>query len=89
MSTSSSSDSSEKSRRSSGSSGSSGSGAGVAVVSAAEGYPDVPEKGCHIVLPPDNEGAYVLQAGTALDGDHLVAAGGRVQEDVMEGTVAL
>ncbi|SDL82181.1 phosphoribosylamine--glycine ligase [Tessaracoccus oleiagri] len=60
-------------------------GAAVVVVSAAEGYPDVPAKGCHIVLPPDTEGAYVLQAGTALDGDHLVAAGGRVLGTVGRG----
>jgi phosphoribosylamine--glycine ligase len=53
-------------------------GAAVTVVVAAEGYPGPPAKGDEITLgalPPD---VAVLHAGTALDGDRLVAAGGRV-----------
>lgn len=53
-------------------------GAAVVVVEAAEGYPGVPQTGTPIVLPPDRTDAYVLQAGTRLDGDRLVSAGGRV-----------
>ncbi|MGA4668793.1 phosphoribosylamine--glycine ligase [Propionibacteriaceae bacterium Y1923] len=50
----------------------------VTVVMAADGYPGKPETGGSIVLPPDAEDAWTIQAGTALDGDNLVAAGGRV-----------
>ncbi len=57
-------------------------GAAVAVVIAAEGYPDAPVKGDKIfftersVVPAD---AYILHAGTAVDsGGELISAGGRV-----------
>lgn len=53
-------------------------GAAVVVVSAASGYPGTPATGGEIRLPEDRDDAYVLQAGTRLDGDTLVAAGGRV-----------
>ncbi|SHI93357.1 phosphoribosylamine--glycine ligase [Tessaracoccus bendigoensis DSM 12906] len=53
-------------------------GAAVVVVAAAEGYPGTPTTGTPITLPPDGEDAYVLQAGTRLDGDRLVSSGGRV-----------
>ena len=57
-------------------------GAAVAVVIAAEGYPDAPVKGDKIfftersVVPAD---AYILHAGTAVDSaGELTSAGGRV-----------
>lgn len=55
-------------------------GAAVTVVMAAQGYPGVPLKGTRIagVDAAEATGAVVFHAGTALDGDHLVAAGGRV-----------
>ena len=53
-------------------------GAAVVVVAAADGYPGLPKSGGTIVLPDDEVDAYVLHAGTRLDGDTLVAAGGRV-----------
>ncbi|MEZ0076591.1 phosphoribosylamine--glycine ligase [Planotetraspora sp. GP83] len=62
-------------------------GAAVTVVVAAENYPADPVKGDTIEgLPASGEGhveggvegAYVLHAGTALDGDRLVSNGGRV-----------
>ncbi|MHA6512594.1 phosphoribosylamine--glycine ligase [Tessaracoccus sp. Z1128] len=53
-------------------------GAAVVVVSAAAGYPGTPAAGGTIVLPDDEADAYVLHAGTRLDGDRLVSAGGRV-----------
>jgi len=53
-------------------------GAAVVVVSAAEGYPDTPATGTPIELPADEADAYVLHAGTRLEGDELVSAGGRV-----------
>ncbi len=53
-------------------------GAAVVVVFAAEGYPGTPASGGDIVLPQDEADAYVLHAGTRLDGNRLVAAGGRV-----------
>ena len=37
-----------------------------------------PVTGTPIELPEDEVDAYVLQAGTRLDGDQLVSAGGRV-----------
>lgn len=60
-------------------------GAAVVVVSAAAGYPGTPATGGAIVLPDDEADAYVLQAGTRLDGDRLVAAGGRVLGTVGRG----
>jgi phosphoribosylamine---glycine ligase len=57
-------------------------GSAVAVVVAAEGYPDAPARGDLIEGVAEAgrvPGAYVLQAGTAADGDgRLTAAGGRV-----------
>ena len=50
----------------------------VTVVMAADGYPEQPETGGTIVLPEDTEDAWTIQAGTAREGDDLVAAGGRV-----------
>jgi len=64
-------------------------GAAVAVVIAADGYPEAPAKGDKIILaersvvPAD---AYILHAGTALDADgELVSAGGRVLNVVGSG----
>ena len=58
------------------------SGAAVAVVVAAQNYPDTPRKGdlIHGVLDVERlEGVDVIHAGTATDGEgHLVTAGGRV-----------
>jgi phosphoribosylamine--glycine ligase len=57
------------------------SGAAVAVVVAADGYPDSPRKGDEITGVAEAEaldGVDVVHAGTALDGDRLVTAGGRV-----------
>lgn len=50
----------------------------VTVVMAADGYPDEPETGGSITLPPDTENAWTIHAGTATRGEALVAAGGRV-----------
>ncbi len=55
--------------------------ASVIVVAAAEGYPGTPTTGGAITGPRLYESAdnvHVIHAGTALDGDTLVAAGGRV-----------
>jgi phosphoribosylamine--glycine ligase len=56
-------------------------GAAVAVVVAADGYPDAPRKGdvIHGVEKADAlDGVDVIHAGTARSGDDLVTAGGRV-----------
>ncbi|MFB9718898.1 phosphoribosylamine--glycine ligase [Planobispora longispora] len=56
-------------------------GAAVTVVVAAENYPDTPVKGDVIeglAEADEVEGAYVLHAGTAFDGDRIVSSGGRV-----------
>ena len=51
----------------------------LAVVLAAHGYPDAPRKGDAIHgLPPPTEDSHVFHAGTALNGDDVVTAGGRV-----------
>jgi len=51
----------------------------MTVVMAAKGYPGTPEKGGAIDLcDAESEGAKVFHAGTKLDGDTLVANGGRV-----------
>ena len=61
-------------------------GHAVVVVEASKGYPGLPRTGCPIVLPPDDETAWTLQAGTIeLDGQ-LVSAGGRVLGMVGVGT---
>lgn len=55
-----------------------GGGSAATVVVAAEGYPASATK--HIPIPDVSvpDGAHVIQAGTALDGDQLVSSGGRV-----------
>jgi phosphoribosylamine--glycine ligase len=56
-------------------------GAAVTVVIAAEGYPAAPVTGDEIDGLNEAErtpGAYILHAGTAAAGGHLVSAGGRV-----------
>ena len=54
--------------------------AALTVVMAANGYPGTPEKGGAIggISAAEQGGAVVFQAGTALHGEQLVAAGGRV-----------
>jgi phosphoribosylamine---glycine ligase len=56
-------------------------GAGLNTVLASEGYPGSYEKGKEIRIPPklgDESDLLVFHAGTAMDGDRLVTAGGRV-----------
>ena len=55
------------------------SGAGVAVVMASAGYPESSSKG-DVITGTESmpEGVDVIHAGTALVGDDLVTAGGRV-----------
>lgn len=51
----------------------------VTTVVAAPGYPEAPQTGAAIVLPPEEEGVMVFHAGTARQDDGtLVSAGGRV-----------
>ncbi len=52
----------------------------VTVVLAAAGYPEAPRSGAPIdgIRAAESQGALVFHAGTALKGDSLVAAGGRV-----------
>jgi phosphoribosylamine---glycine ligase len=52
----------------------------LTVVLAAQGYPGTPRKGGVIagIAAAEATGARVFHAGTALDGDRLVASGGRV-----------
>jgi len=55
--------------------------AAVTVVIAARGYPDAPERGAPIdgiQAAEEIEGVIVFHAGTALDGQQLIAGGGRV-----------
>jgi phosphoribosylamine--glycine ligase len=68
-------------------------GAAVTVVIAAAGYPGTPASGAEIsglAEAASQPGAYVLQAGTAMDGSgRLVSSGGRVLDVVGTGaTVA-
>ena len=51
--------------------------AALTVVMAAKGYPGTPEKGARIMIG-ESGGATVFHAGTALDGEQLIASGGRV-----------
>jgi phosphoribosylamine---glycine ligase len=63
-------------------------GAAVAVVIAAEGYPEAPVKGDEIIGTerPGHDHAYLLHAGTARNASGaLVAAGGRVLNAVGSG----
>ena len=52
----------------------------LGVVMAAEGYPGTPRSGDTInsIDAPDVEGTKVFHAGTRLEGEHAVTAGGRV-----------
>src|SRR5450830_1495954 len=51
----------------------------LGVVLAAQGYPLQPRKGDVIAgLPKETEDAFVFHAGTAMQGDDVVTAGGRV-----------
>jgi phosphoribosylamine---glycine ligase len=59
----------------------------LTVVMAARGYPGTPEKGGAIALPPVSD-ARIFHAGTALDNDKLVAAGGRVLSVTATGATA-
>jgi len=54
--------------------------AALTVVMAANGYPGTPEKGGAIggIEAAEANGAKVFHAGTSVDGDKLVASGGRV-----------
>ncbi|HPF35264.1 MAG TPA: phosphoribosylamine--glycine ligase [Candidatus Krumholzibacteria bacterium] len=52
--------------------------AAMVVVGAAAGYPGAYAKGEEIALPADRRDAWVIHAGTRLDGGRLVSAGGRV-----------
>jgi phosphoribosylamine---glycine ligase len=64
-------------------------GAAVTVVIAAEGYPEYPVKGdkIEVLQSPERSLAYLLHAGTAIEGQHgnLVSAGGRVLNAVGTG----
>jgi phosphoribosylamine--glycine ligase len=62
-------------------------GAAVTVVLAAEGYPESPAKGDPITIDPaERADGYLLHAGTALAGEELVTAGGRVLNAVGSGS---
>jgi phosphoribosylamine--glycine ligase len=52
----------------------------LGVVMAAENYPGTPRIGdvINTIDAPDIEGAKVFHAGTKLEGEHVVTAGGRV-----------
>lgn len=50
----------------------------VVVVEAALGYPYAPQTGCPIILPADDDNAWILHANTAEVDGQLVSAGGRV-----------
>jgi phosphoribosylamine-glycine ligase len=64
--------------------------AAVTVVLASPGYPDKPETGIEISGVADAEaaGALVFHAGTALRGETLVSAGGRVLDVTATGASA-
>ncbi len=53
-------------------------GAAATVVVASEGYPGAIAKGRPIRLPEVPAGSHLFHAGTAMVGDTLVTAGGRV-----------
>jgi len=59
--------------------------AAAVVVAAGHGYPGAVRRGDAITLPPDREGAWIDQAGTAVRDGRLVTAGGRVLSVVGEG----
>jgi phosphoribosylamine--glycine ligase len=61
----------------------------VTVVLAAQGYPEAPSTGDQVHGLPEAaavDGAWVLHAGTRLDGEAVVSAGGRVLSVVGLGT---
>jgi phosphoribosylamine--glycine ligase len=62
----------------------------VTVVLASRGYPDEPETGIEIrgIADAEAAGAVVFHAGTALRGETLVSAGGRVLNVTATGTTA-
>ncbi|MFA6218651.1 MAG: phosphoribosylamine--glycine ligase [Erythrobacter sp.] len=61
----------------------------LTVVMAAQGYPGTPKKGGTIDLgEAEASGAKVFHAGTAMDGDKLVASGGRVLNVTASGASA-
>jgi phosphoribosylamine--glycine ligase len=65
------------------------SGAAVTVVMASRGYPESSSQGDVIVgteTLDDDPAVHVIHAGTALAGDHLVTAGGRVVAVTAVGT---
>ncbi len=62
------------------------SGAAVAVVMASAGYPESTSKGDLITVGDLPDGVDVIHAGTALRGDDLVTAGGRVLAVTATGT---
>lgn len=53
-------------------------GASAVVILAAPGYPGDPEAGQPLTLPETGSDVRIYQAGTAMQGDQLVSAGGRV-----------
>jgi phosphoribosylamine--glycine ligase len=53
-------------------------GAAVTTVVAAPGYPESPQTGSPIELPPPADDILIFHAGTSLDGNTLKSAGGRV-----------
>ena len=53
-------------------------GAAVTTVVAAPGYPESPQTGSPIELPPPADDILIFHAGTSLDGTTLKSAGGRV-----------
>jgi len=50
----------------------------VTVVLAADGYPNAPKNGASITSIPTIDQVQIFHAGTAMDGNGLVSAGGRV-----------
>ena len=51
----------------------------LGIVAAAKGYPDNPSSGAQIEgLPAGEEDCRVFQAGTKVEGEHVVVSGGRV-----------
>lgn len=62
----------------------------LTVVMAADGYPGAVEHGAPIAFVPEDQGdCVVFHAGTALRGDRLVAAGGRVLNATATGSSVL
>ncbi|MDF3819772.1 phosphoribosylamine--glycine ligase [Leptospira sp. 96542] len=53
-------------------------GSSSVVVLAAKGYPDSPQKGMVLEVPPNEGNVIVYHAGTKKENDKLVASGGRI-----------